>query len=350
MSDKKPVAPGKDTDSVAATTGSEDKQTGASDGNNRRKGFTIARGIVCGLVFIAVAASLVWHTGGGTLSAFGIGSIAAVCPLGSLEAMLGSRDFMLHPLLLFGLAILLIIVFGKAFCSWVCPTPRLQKFFRPSGNKKADEHAVVPSVSEGEDGTSSSDSEIELHELGCAGKNGVSACGSCTACKPLPPVGGKRDGFHIDSRHGVLVGALASAAIFGFPVFCFLCPIGLTFATFIGLWHLLQFNETTWGLIIFPAILILEIVFLRKWCHRICPVSALLSLVSSANKTCKPKVNEEKCLRASGIDCHVCVDVCPEQVDPHSRRIPECTKCGVCIEACPAQAISAKLLPLSRKE
>ena len=31
-------------------------------------------------------------------------------------------------------------------------------------------------------------------------------------------------------------------------------------------------------------------------------------------------------------------------LDPHSGRIPECSKCGKCVEACPAKAISIKLL------
>ncbi|MFR0707830.1 MAG: hypothetical protein ACLSIH_12425 [Eggerthella lenta] len=87
-------------------------------------------------------------------------------------------------------------------------------------------------------------------------------------------MGGGRDGLRLDTRHATLLGALGASAVFGFPVFCLVCPIGLTFATFIGVWHLFQFNETSWGLIIFPAILVLEIAFLRKWCAKICPVSA----------------------------------------------------------------------------
>ena len=126
---------------------------------------------------------------------------------------------------------------------------------------------------------------------------------------------------------------------------CLVCPIGLTFATFIGVWHLFQFNETSWGLIIFPAILVLEIAFLRKWCAKICPVSALVSLISGLNRTLRPRVRADACLRSSGVDCRACVEACPEQVDPHSKRIPECSKCGACVEACPAQAIHMKLRP-----
>ena len=175
-----------------------------------------------------------------------------------------------------------------------------------------------------------------------------SACAACSgakACaKALAPVGGKRDGLQLDSRHAVLVGTLASAAVFGFPVFCLICPVGLTFATIIGLWNLVQFNEPSWALVIFPVILILEVTVLRKWCSKICPISALVSLLSNLNVTLRPRVKTDVCLRSRGVDCHACVDACPEQLDPHSKRIPECSKCGKCVDACPAKAISIKLL------
>ena len=175
-----------------------------------------------------------------------------------------------------------------------------------------------------------------------------SACAACSGAKAcanaLAPVGGKRDGLQLDSRHAVLVGTLASAAVFGFPVFCLICPVGLTFATIIGLWNLVQFNEPSWALIIFPIILIAEVTVLRKWCSKICPISALVSLLSNLNVTLRPRVKADACLRSRGMDCHACVDACPEQLDPHSKHIPECSKCGKCVEACPAKAISIKLL------
>lgn len=179
----------------------------------------------------------------------------------------------------------------------------------------------------------------------------IPQCGDMPACagcaKALEKVGGKRDGFRLDGRHVVLGGTILSAAVFGFPVFCLVCPVGLTIATFIGLWHLFQFNETTRGLLLFPAILVLELVVFRKWCTTLCPISALLSLIASKNRTFKPEVDEAKCLRSQGVDCRVCVAVCPEEVDPHTLSIPECSKCGKCIEQCPAQAISMKALARS---
>lgn len=286
------------------------------------------RGIVAGAVVLCVAAGLVIHAGLGTPSAFGWRDIAAICPVGALEVMAGAKALLVHPALLLAAVLLIGSLAGKAFCSWVCPVPHVSSLFRPKGRVRK---------SEEECSTRNDDQE------------GASSCGSCSAChsaapSALPPAGGKRDGLRIDSRHATLIGAVASSFAFGFPVFCLVCPVGLTFAVLIGLWNLLRFNEASWGLLIFPAIILLEVVFFRKWCTTFCPISALLSLVSAHSKTLRPSVDEHACLRSEGVDCTACVSVCPEGVDPHAETIPECSRCGECIEACPAHALSMSLL------
>ena len=321
----------------------------ASKGSSKKSCFRTARGWVAFACVAFVLVGMAFHVGIGTPSAFGIQQISAICPLGALETMAGAKGVMLHPLLLFVLVVVLIALVGKAFCAWMCPVPWLQKFFRP---KKRDAAAKSDagrdaSASCGESVTDSAQAETAEpgeKSLDCT-PSACAACAGASACvKALAPVGGKRDGVQLDSRHAVLVGTLASAAVYGFPVFCLVCPVGLAFATIIGLWNLVQFNEPTWALIIFPIILIAEVTVLRKWCSKICPISALVSLLSNLNVTLRPRVKADACLRSRGVDCHACVDVCPEQLDPHSKRIPECSKCGKCVEACPAKAISIKLL------
>lgn len=288
------------------------------------------RNIVAGAVVLCVAAGLVIHTGLGTPSAFGWRDIAAICPVGALEVMAGAKAFLMHPALLLAGVLLLGALVGKAFCSWVCPVPHIERFFHPKkrSHRKADEDIAA----------------YEAHKGG--GDCGCQSCGACgeATAKALPPIGGKRDGLRIDSRHATLVGAVASSFAFGFPVFCLVCPVGLTFAVLISLWNLFRFNEASWGLLIFPAIILLEVVFFRKWCTRFCPISAVLSLVSAHSKTLRPSVNEHTCLRTKGIDCTACVSACPEGIDPHSKTIPECSRCGECLEACPAHALSMSLI------
>ncbi|MBD9214386.1 MAG: 4Fe-4S binding protein [Senegalimassilia anaerobia] len=152
-----------------------------------------------------------------------------------------------------------------------------------------------------------------------------------------------------DSRMWVLGGALLSTAAFGFPVFCLVCPVGLTFATIICLWRALQFGEATLSLLVFPAILVVEVVVLRRWCHNLCPLGALMSLIARGNKTFRATLDDKACLRLQGVACGKCADACPEGIDLHDGALStprhECIKCGECRFACPVQAITFPFLP-----
>ena len=230
-----------------------------------------------------VCLGLALHTGTGTPSSFGIADIAALCPLGGVEAAIASRTVV--PPLLIGLAVVvaLTLLLGRAFCAWGCPVPASER-------------------------------------------------------------GGLRD-----SRNWVLGGAILSTAAFGFPVFCLVCPVGLTFGTLVVVWRVFQFNEVTWSLLVFPAMLVLELAVLRKWCHRFCPLGALLSLVSRGNRTFRPQANVGTCLHAAhGERCHRCADACPEGIDLHDRAasapLNECVKCRECADACPVHAITFPFL------
>ncbi|MFQ9179527.1 MAG: hypothetical protein ACLR3C_06135 [Eggerthella lenta] len=102
----------------------------------------------------------------------------------------------------------------------------------------------------------------------------------------------------LDSRHYVLGGALLSTAVFGFPVFCLVCPIGLTFATVLVVWRLFAAGDMTWSVVLIPLLLVVELVFLRKWCTRFCPLAGLMNLVSRFSKTWRPVIDESKCLES----------------------------------------------------
>ena len=192
-------------------------------------------------VIALVCLGLALHTGTGTPSAWGIYDIAAICPLGAAEAALASKTVVPPMLIALAIGIALVVLFGRAFCAWGCPIPLLRRIFglkEPKRKRRASDALDVPAAQRG----------------GAA-----------------------------DSRNWVLGGALLSTAVFGFPVFCLICPVGLTFATLIAVWRLFQFNEVALSLLVFPAMLALEVLVLRKWCSRFCPLGALLSLVSRLN-------------------------------------------------------------------
>lgn len=254
---------------------------------------------VLGLVGVGLAV----HTGTGTPSAWGIADIAAICPLGGIEAAIASKTVV--PPLLIGLVLVvaLVALVGRAFCAWGCPVPLVRRIF------------------------------------GVREKPGD---------KPGPA---ERDGVN-DSRNWVLGATVLTTAAFGFPVFCLICPVGLTVATFIALWRVFQFSEVTLSLLVFPLILVLEVVLLRKWCHRFCPLGALLGLIARLNRTFRPTVAEGACLQCAGGSCSRCAEACPEGIDLHhpaeSVSLAECTKCGECKDVCPAHAISFPFLAPKR--
>lgn len=282
------------------------------------------RSLTAAAFIVMTGVGLAWHTGWGTPSSFGIGSIAEVCPLGALEAMLADRTFL--PQAFFGLMIVaaVVVLFGRVFCGWVCPVPLLRRITGMRDVRPAEESE--------------------------AGAYKTSACTACASCASLSQDGeakskaagsqGRNPG---SGSFWVLGGALASSAVFGFPVFCLICPVGLTFALGIALWRLFEFNEPSLSIVFFAGFLILEVFVLRRWCHAFCPLGAVMTILARLNRTFRPSVKPEACAVCAGIDCRVCRDACPEGLDPRGGNTPwtnaRCTKCRACADACPTHAI-----------
>ena len=274
----------------------------------------------------------------GSLSAIGWGSVSLLCPLGALTAMIAARTLIPRALIALVIVVILIILLGRAFCGWVCPVPvvsRLRNAFSRKDKVAQREHEEQLKETVGADAAASPAplTAAELKGLKACSRG----CGSCASKGSL------------DSRHLVLGGALLSTAIFGFPVFCLVCPIGLTFATVFLVIGLFGAADVTWSVVFVPVLLLVEVVFFRKWCSHICPVSALMSLISKGNRTFVPTVDESKCLESKGATCGVCSKVCDQKIDPRHPELgsnfSECTKCRKCVEACPGKAITMPLLP-----
>lgn len=287
--------------------------------------------ILVPLAIVAIAAiGYFFHVGFGVLCTWGFNDVSAFCPLGALSTMLASKVFLPRTVISLVLMVVVILVVGKAFCGWMCPVPIVSRarhmFSKRRPREEGDSSQAVEPLTE---------EERALLGTGCA------ACIS-------------KRGSKVDSRHFVLGGALLSALVFGFPVFCLVCPIGLTFATVFLLINLFSHGDVTWAVVAAPVLLAVEVVFFRKWCHKICPVAALLSLISKGNKTLVPTIDDSKCLESSrGARCGQCGKACPEGIDIRHPRLSssalnECVKCRACAEACPAHAVSFPLVPRER--
>lgn len=306
--------------------------------------------------FLLFLLGLAVHTGWGTASSFGIAEIAAICPLGNLEAMLASKTFL--PRALVGFAVFLVVaaLLGRFFCGWLCPVPWVKKALsklRAPGRRFGLGLKESPAASETPRTSACTTTNASSNTASESGKNAPRSCpsgascasSSCKDCALASRVKEKADQATEKTPYWILGGALASSAVFGFPVFCLICPVGLTFALTVALWRLFEFNETNWAILWFAGFLVLELLVLRRWCSRFCPLGALWTLASRLNRFFRPKAREDLCTRMThGVPCTICRDVCPEGIDPASvandpMLLARCTKCGACAAACPTGAV-----------
>ena len=292
--------------------------------------------IVLPLLFIILITVGFLTSGGiGTLSALGWKDVALLCPVGALATMLASKTIFPRALISLAIAIVAIILLGRAFCGWVCPVPLVSKVryaFSKKGAEKKDHHR--------EDEAGADAPAVDVSPLTEDEKRLLGGCSKgCAAGKKL------------DTRQFVLGGSLLSAAIFGFPVFCLICPIGLTFAAILLIIRAFGFGDPSIALLLVLVLLAVEVIFFKKWCHAFCPVGALMSLISRGNKTLRPTVDESKCLETTkGVTCSACARICPEEINLHelgkgSVSLAECTKCHACVDVCPTHAITMPFLP-----
>ena len=355
-----------------------------------------ARRVTLTLVVVAVLASLAFDCGIGTPSSFGIGSFSLLCPLGGIEAMIASRSFIPVAAISAGVLLLFALVFGRAWCAWGCPAHSIRKFF--NREPKPDKGTLLMSYSAGEKpGESSgeatavcesdgetigesvsktsvpiSDTSVAVDEAtgekaveapATAGKAFAAAKPSAARNNPVTlsalasPCAAAATAFDLraslrfiarDRRTWAFLVVLVAALIAGLPLFCLVCPIGLTFGTVGSLWHLIVDKQMTASVLVFPAALVVELVLYRKWCLNLCPIAGLLGIFSQFATRFRPQVNTQTCLRCTGsAACEACTLACPEHIDRHApdaaQQLGQCSRCGECLRACPTASIDIKV-------
>lgn len=137
----------------------------------------------------------------------------------------------------------------------------------------------------------------------------------------------------------------------GAPFFCkLICPVG----TLEGGVPLVLLNKAmhdaigflfAWKTVILVAMIVLSIIIYRPFCKYVCPLGAIYAIFNPIS-VFKYRVDKEKC-----ISCGKCARTCPMQVDPvKTPNSTECIRCGRCKDACPTGAISSGFRDKSKKE
>ncbi len=101
----------------------------------------------------------------------------------------------------------------------------------------------------------------------------------------------------------------------------------------------------TWMNLIILGIVAFEITISRRWwCRYVCPGGALYSLLGAA-RLVRIRRRPEKCTQ-----CGTCVTVCPVGLTPMTDRMgKECDNCGRCFSYCPDKALTFGLGAKSAK-
>ncbi len=224
------------------------------------------------------------------------GAVGA-CPIGSLQAVMGSWKFSVS-LYVGGFLMLVGAVLGRFVCGWLCPFGLVQDLF---------------------------------HKI---------------------PFFKKLGAFPGDKllrwlKYAILLVFVILMPLFvvdivgqGGPAFCkYICPSG----TLLGGIPLVAKNPGLqamvgflfrWKMAILIVTLVLSILIYRPFCKYICPLGAIYSLTNGVSLY-RPRIDREKC-----VNCGKCAKVCKMGVDPvKNPGSPECIRCGDCAKACPKGAI-----------
>jgi len=245
-------------------------------------------------------------------------------PLAGIAAMLGGRAWI--PGMALGLlTIVLALVAGRAWCGWVCPMGTLLDIIpsRRSRAASADVPSPWRSVKYG---------VLALIVIGAA-------AGSLTLIV-LDPIT-----LLLRSMAAVVLpaidGAVKAIEIALYPVRALQAPI-VAVDTFLRRTVLpaqpaFYVANVAVG-VLFALVLAANAIRRRFWCRYLCPLGALLALISRVS-VLRHRVDADRC-----IQCGRCARLCPTGAIAPERAfaadVAECTACLGCAAACPTGAIS----------
>jgi ferredoxin-type protein NapH len=246
---------------------------------------------VFAILFLVAVPVLNWHGVHwilGTLYAVSIGELDIADPAVALQTILLTKEVYVPLLLAMIIPIIVALIFGRVFCSWVCPHNTFSEWIeglqrRLFKNRWRQVHArTVPS-------------------------------------NPHPAL-----------TWGILAALIVTALVLGLPLLSYLSTPGIISS---------ELSQAILGmgvgLEIMLVVLILAVeavLFRRYWCKFLCPVGATLSLFRTKT-TLHVHHNAAQCDCPTGLE--PCRFACPLNLSPRRLHLyPNCFNCGVCVAMC----------------
>jgi ferredoxin-type protein NapH len=222
----------------------------------------------------------------GWYQSLGIGDFWFVSPLEGLESILVSKQLYLPAIIAMLAPILLAMLLGSVFCSWICPISFFSELLdtlkkKIIGKKWLQDRILLP----------------------------------------------RRLIWY------TLLGELALTMVIGGPIFVFVSPPGLVGREIMNLvfFHTIALE----GAILLP-VLGMNLVTRRFYCRSFCPLGATLNLIGARRKLAVT-FNHEQCT-----DCGLCAQICPLGLYPAKGMAESiyCWNCGECVDVCKSQALT----------
>ncbi|MFZ5648692.1 MAG: 4Fe-4S binding protein [Bacillota bacterium] len=235
------------------------------------------------LGFMTFAAVLHQIRGGGPQ---GTAPVDALCPFGGIEALyklLAYGEFLKRTntsnLVLLAGVVIMALVAGKSFCSWICPLGTLQEWLGSVGKRLFGRTFHLPG--------------------------------------PVHRILSKL-------KYVVLALVLAFTWYTGDLIFRAYDP-------WVAYAHLYNgvagvFEEYPFALILLGLTLLLALFTDRPWCRYACPLGALLEILGRLGLV-RLRINEDTCL-----NCNRCSKACSQKLKGGAA---ECNGCADCVSACP---------------
>lgn len=216
----------------------------------------------------------------GSTSYMSIGPLQIACPLGVAQVLLATRRVIPYLISASVLGFLLIVLFGRFFCGWICPG-RYVFNRKPKGK-----------------------------ELSLKTRNWL--------------------------RGGILGGVLALSTVCHNPLFCMICPAGVACRGAIAMGTGGSILPTVGWLGMVAGI---EHLTFRSWCKDLCPLGFVNQVLSRLNPFIKLRTTDA-CVPCNACE-RVCPENINLSLVEQNQH---CTKCMECLHVCPRNAVVIKLI------